>query len=210
MDLSSRFPGQKPDEKVHLVLHRHWFVLIKDFFTFVALATLPLIIFIIAQSVLAWELANNSLGFILLIMGSALYYLFLWNLAFGFWLDYILDYNVVTDQRVIDIEQSGLFNRTVAEQPLYRVQDVTTEVRGVFPTMLKYGTVYIQTAGEKQRFVFEEVPNPEDVAKLIVTLSEQHPQTQAERAIAKHVAETTSRTSQASPVAPNNESSKKI
>lgn len=191
MDLTSRFPGQKADEKVHLVLHRHWFVLIKDLGTFIALATLPLIIFFIAQNVLAWELERTSFGFVLLVMASALYYLFLWNLAFGFWLDYILDYNVVTDQRVIDIEQSGLFNRTVAEQPLYRVQDVTTEVRGVFPTMLKYGTVYIQTAGEKQRFVFEEVPNPEEVAKLIVTLSEQHPQTQAERAIAKHVAEAT-------------------
>lgn len=192
MDLSSRFPGQKPDEKVHLVLHRHWFVLVKDFFIFTSLAILPLIIFLVARSVLNWELASTSLGFIVLVMASSLYYLFIWNLAFGFWLDYILDYNVVTDQRVIDIEQSGLFNRTVAEQPLYRVQDVTTEVRGVFPTMMKYGTVYIQTAGEKQRFVFEEVPNPEEVAKLIVTLSEQHPQTQAERTIAEHVAATKS------------------
>lgn len=182
MNLNSRFPGQKADEKVYLVLHRHWFVLIKDLISFLALALLPLGVFFVAQNVLTWELNKDSLGYITAIMAGGLYYVFLWNLAFGFWLDYLLDYNVVTDQRVVDIEQSGLFNRTVAEQPIFRVQDVTTEVRGIFPTMLRYGTVFIQTAGEKQRFVFEQVPNPEKVAKLILTLSEQHPETQKERA----------------------------
>lgn len=176
MKLTSRFPGQKPDEKVYLVLHRHWFVLVKDVGTFLGLALLPVAIFYVAQNVLTWELATDSLGYVGLIIAAGLYYLFLWNLAFGFWLDYLLDYNVVTDQRLVDIEQSGLFNRTVAEQPIYRVQDVTTEVRGVIPTMMRYGTVFIQTAGEKQRFVFEQVPNPEKVAKLILTLSEQHPE----------------------------------
>ncbi len=189
MFLSSRFPGQKPDEKVHLVLHRHWFVLVKDFLTFLALAALPVIIFFIARAVLEWELVTDSLGYVVIIMAGSLYYLFLWNLAFGYWLDYILDYFVVTDQRVIDIDQSGLFNRTIAEQPLFRVQDVTTEVRGVIPTMLKYGQVFIQTAGEKQRFIFEDVPNPEEVSKLIVTLSEQHPQTQAERIMGEALSE---------------------
>lgn len=193
MNITSRFPGQRSDEKVHLVLHRHWFVLVKDLFIFVALSALPLGIVLVAARALDWELASDSLGLVLLIMGGALYYLFVWNLAFGYWLDYILDYFVVTDQRVVDIEQAGLFNRTIAEQPVYRVQDVTTEVRGVIPTMLRYGNVHIQTAGEKQRFVFEQVPNPEQVAKLIITLSEQHPQAQAERVTGTPPAEANSK-----------------
>lgn len=197
--LGSRFPGQKPDEKVHLALHRHWFVLVKDFFTFVALAALPVLIFFVARMVLAWELVTDSLGYVAIIMAGSLYYLFLWNLAFGYWLDYILDYFVVTDQRVVDIDQSGLFNRTIAEQPLFRVQDVTTEVRGVIPTMLKYGRVYIQTAGEKQRFIFEDVPNPEEISKLIVTLSEQHPQTQSERIMGEALTEAVKKVEAAAP-----------
>ncbi len=173
MRLASRFPGQKPDEKVLLVLHRHWIVLLKDLLIFVALIVLPGVVFLVAKNSLNWDLAAGSLGFIALVMGGSLYCLFIWNLAFGYWLDYLLDYFVVTDQRVVDIDQEGLFNRTIAEQPLYRVQDVTTEVRGVWQTMLRFGNVYIQTAAEKQRFIFEQVPRPEEVAKQIITLSEQ-------------------------------------
>lgn len=172
MRLASRFPGQKPDEKVLLVLHRHWVVLLKDLLIFIALIGLPAVVFFVAKNTLGWELATGSLGYIVLVMGGSLYCLFIWNLTFGYWLDYLLDYFVVTDQRVVDIDQEGLFNRTVAEQPLYRVQDVTTEVRGVWQTVLRYGNVYIQTAAEKQRFVFEQVPHPEEVAKQIITLSE--------------------------------------
>src|SRR6185436_15975198 len=100
----------------------------------------------------------------------------IWNLAFSYWVDYLLDYGVVTDQRLVDVQQSGLFSRTVAEQALHRVQDVTTDVTGVFQTLLKYGTVFVQTAAEKERFVFENIPNPGEVAKTILALAEQHPQ----------------------------------
>lgn len=172
MKVTEQFPGQRPEEKVILVLHRHWFVLIKDLVVVLLLMLVPLIIFLVARRALDLELAPDSFGYAALVMGGGLYYLFVWNLAFGYWLDYLLDYCVVTDLRVVDIEQSGLFNRTIAEQLLHRVQDVTTEVKGFFPTMFKYGHVYIQTASENQRFEFAAVPNPEEVAKTILRLSE--------------------------------------
>lgn len=162
------FPGQQPDERVLLQLHRHWFVFFGRFMTVVMLAGLPAVGVWLWGRTEGWQLAHDSLGFAALVMAGSIYGLFLWLLLYGFWLDYALDFFVVTDKRVVDIEQAGLFSRTVAEQRLVRVQDVTHEIKGFFPTMLHYGNVFIQTAGEKERFVFEDVPHPDQVVRLIL------------------------------------------
>jgi hypothetical protein len=47
-------------------------------------------------------------------------------------------------------------------------------MKGFFPTMLSYGYVYIQTAGEVQRFVFEEIPQPQNAAKKIMMIVEEY------------------------------------
>ena len=72
--------------------------------------------------------------------------MFLWLYGFLLWIDYWLDVWIVTDERVINIEQKGLFSRSVSELHFYNVQDVTTSVRGVIPTLLNYGDVEVQTA----------------------------------------------------------------
>ncbi len=78
----------------------------------------------------------------------------------------------MTDKRIVDIEQVGLFKRIIAEQKLFRVQDVTAEVKGIIPTFLHYGKVTIQTAGTKERFVFDEIPHPYEVSKKIIQMVE--------------------------------------
>ena len=60
----------------------------------------------------------------------------------------------------------------MAEQRLYRIQDVTSEVKGVLPTIFKYGNIYIQTAGEIERFIFEQIPNPDQIRDYIIKLAE--------------------------------------
>ncbi len=168
----ANFPGRQPDEKVVIVLHRHWFIFVRDAFVLFLVAGAPLIVALIWSRLAHWELAPDSLGYALVVIAGALYYLFLWILLYGFWLDYYLDFFIVTDKRVVDIEQSGLFGRTVAEERLYRIQDVTSETRGIVPTLLRYGHVYVQTAGKTERFIFEDVPNPETVAKTILHLTD--------------------------------------
>ena len=167
-----KFPGQQSDEKVVLQLHRHWFVFFLKILTVLILAGLPSLGVWLWNHSAHWMLADDSLGYALLVMLGSAYALFLWMLLYGFWLDYSLDYFVVTNKRVVDIEQSGLFDRTVAEQLLNRVQDVTHEVKGFWPTIFHYGNVYIQTAGEKERFIFEDVPNPDKVVAAILQNTE--------------------------------------
>lgn len=157
-----------PDEKVLLLTHRHWSAIGRSISRGVIVIVIPLVIAGLMKRFMGWDLEVGSLGYTILVGAGGLYVLFLWVLGYGFWLDYWLDFYLITDRRIVEIEQAGLFHRTVSEQPLFRVQDVTSEVHGVAASTLGYGNVYIQSAGEKERFVLEEIPRPEKVARMIL------------------------------------------
>ena len=144
------FPGREPDEKIVVVLHRHWFTFFRSVIGLIFLGVVPAGIVWWWAGYAGWELIPGTLGHTLLVMAGALFELFVWILIYGFWLDYYLDTFIITDKRLVDIEQSGLLGRTVAEQRLYRVQDVTSEAQGLLATMFHFGNVYVQTAGEKE------------------------------------------------------------
>jgi len=100
----------------------------------------------------------------------SLFFTFLWLLFFAIWIDYYFDVWIVTSERIINIEQKGLFTRVVSELELEKIQDVTTDVRGVIPTFLNYGHLLIQTAGERERFIFRNVPDPYTIKDVIMKL----------------------------------------
>lgn len=108
----------------------------------------------------------------MLILGS-IYTLSVWLFFFTGFVNYYLDMWIITNDRVIDIRQEGLFARTVAELDLFRVQDVTSECKGLFATTFDFGNVYIQTAGEKQRFIFYNIPNPHKIRQEIIRLADE-------------------------------------
>jgi len=93
-------------------------------------------------------------------------------LLYGF-VNYYLDIYIVTNKRIVSINQNGFFRREIAELHLHQVQDVEAKVEGFYQTMLHFGTIYIQTAGERENFVFQDVPHPYTLAKKIVELHEQ-------------------------------------
>lgn len=166
------FPGQRTGERIVLLLRRHPFVFAVTAFYFILLTLFPLGIrvllpgsFLAGIRGTAWE--------VIIVLGLSAYYLFVWLFFTYAWMDYYLDIWVVTDERIVNVEQAGLFNRVISEQRIIRVQDVTSEVRGLFPTFLHYGHVFVQTAGERERFVFEQVPEPDLVKKVILRAHEE-------------------------------------
>jgi hypothetical protein len=165
-----RFPGQHNDEEVILFLRRHWFI----FFMRVLLVVLA-VVGLIAAYFLITGLSSNMTEteyYDLLIFGESLATLFIWNFFFILWLDYYLDAWIVTNERIINIEQRGFFMRNISELKLTKIQDVTSEIIGVIPTLLDYGNIHVQTAAEKERFVFFQIPHPNRVKNVIVQLQE--------------------------------------
>lgn len=82
-------------------------------------------------------------------------------------LSWFYDVNIVTDERVVDIDFHNLIYKQVADAKLDKVQDITYNQGGVFRTLFNYGNVYIQTAAEVPAFEFEAVPQPDKIVGII-------------------------------------------
>lgn len=165
-------PNQRPDEHVILFLRRQWFALLAIVVAFVLLVGVPLAAGWYFLDIVEGWLAHPVIGPLLVILGS-IYFLSIWLFAFLEFTDYYLDTWIITNERIINIEQQGLFNRTASELDLAAVQDTTAEIRGILQTIFTYGQVYVQTAGEKGRFHFKNIDNPERVKELITRLVEE-------------------------------------
>lgn len=167
----SSIPNKKTGEEIVIHLRRHWFIFFNIFLFFTVLFLIPVVIYYFFAADLP-GIYNRPIVYPLALIGVFTYYLITLVFAFTFWTTTYLDVWTITTERIINREQNGLFNRVVSELDLYRVQDVTAEQKGFFATIFHYGNVYIQSAGEKERFVFEQVPNPYSVAKMIQRLDE--------------------------------------
>ncbi|MFA6973247.1 MAG: PH domain-containing protein [Parcubacteria group bacterium] len=165
------FSGQKDGEQILLVTRRHWFNILGSLFS-IFLMVLALIG---GYAVLPWLFpALNQPAFqgLFLFLGN-FFAMIIWILFFLVWIDYYFDVWIITNKRIVDVQQKALFSREVSELELEKIQDITTEVLGVIPTFLNYGDVKIQTAGEQARFAFEEVPDPYAIKDLIMNLQKQ-------------------------------------
>jgi hypothetical protein len=164
------FPGQHENEHIILFLRRHWFIFLMRIFLVVTSVIALIFIYFLLSAI------NNNFAeseyHNLLLFGESLAMLFVWNFFFILWLDYYLDVWIVTNERIINIEQRGFFYRNISELKHSKIQDVTSEIIGVIPTFLDYGNIYVQTAGEVGRFTFNQIPNPNYVKNVIVELQE--------------------------------------
>ena len=91
----------------------------------------------------------------------------LWIIFVTFWTDYYLDVWYVTNHRIIDVEQRGLFNRTVSSFRFDQIQDVTVEIPGLLATVIDFGTVKIRTASE-ETFKFKTAAHPSQLKEKIM------------------------------------------
>jgi membrane protein YdbS with pleckstrin-like domain len=162
-------PNQEPHEEVVIFLRRHWIDFLKIVLYTGLLIALPLMLVIILNILQVDILANPVLRPLLAIILPA-YALIVFTITITEITDYWLDTWIVTTERIIDINQSGLFKRLVSEVHLHQIQDITSETSGFLETFLTFGDVYIQTAGTKERFQFININNPNDVKVKISEL----------------------------------------
>lgn len=180
-----RFPGQQNDERVFLFLRRSSISFIGPVLIILVMILLPLLlqIFFSLMDINAFSIMTGLFvrigsefpvvraGQMLIYLYSA-YYFFVAGYFLVIWLDYYFDITIVTNERIIDINQVGLFNRSVSELYLTQVQDVSGAQKGLLQNMFHYGDVTIQTAGGKNNFVINHVSDSYNVARKIIDLQE--------------------------------------
>jgi uncharacterized membrane protein YdbT with pleckstrin-like domain len=79
---------------------------------------------------------------------------------------------IVTDRNITQILQYGLFSRKVSQLNMVNVEDVTFAQNGLLSTILGYGNLSIETAGEQSNFNFTYCPRPGYYAKVILNARE--------------------------------------
>ena len=138
-----------------------------------------LALFIILPPLLFWiserTITIKGNYFALFVGVYSLVLLIAWMMFFVIWTSYYLDVLIITDKRVIDIDQKGFFSREVATLSLDKIQDITITISGILATFMDFGTVKIQTAGESKEFTIRDVPEPAKIKSTIYSLQHRQP-----------------------------------
>ncbi len=153
------FESQGREEKIILLLRRHWITNMRWIFSAIGLALAPLLltVFPLLGSFPPRLQAAALMLWYLLVLAFTIQQLLSWFFNVG----------IVTNKRVVDIDFFNLIHKRISDAELDRVQDVTFTVSGILRTMFNFGTVFIQTAAEKPELSFEDVPNPSLVTKVL-------------------------------------------
>ncbi len=152
----------RENEKVIIAFHRHWIVVASKL-SFASLLLLPPLAALILTP--SFEIKTEFVFLVFYLI--SVYMMAAIFVSFVIWFDYYLDIWIVTDERIIDVEQIGMFRREVSEFMLSRVQDVTVEIPSFMATLLRYGNIRVQTAGQ-QSFAARDIPQPDKIKDIIL------------------------------------------
>jgi hypothetical protein len=135
---------------------------------FVSLAVAPAL----ALSAGAFFFKPDLASSLTILVGGAyvIWLLALWIGFFIFWTDFYLDIWIITDKRIIDIEQQGLFSRTTSALRHDNIQDSTISEGGLVASLLGFGTVKVQSAAADVQIVIPYAKSPRKVKELIMHL----------------------------------------
>jgi len=169
MNLRS-FIHQKSYEKIVRTVRRHPLTFVPYILTFAVLASVPIIVWWLLNNAFS-AIAGNQTIYILAVLFGSMYYLSLCLFFYSYFTTFYLDMWIITNDRFIDVRQISLFARSVSETDLYQIQDVTSEVIGLFATIFHYGDITIQTASAVPKFIIRDAKNPHELRQLILDLA---------------------------------------
>ena len=157
---SLTFETQEAQEKVLLLLRRHVITNLPWMAGAVLMSLAPAVARVILP-----EIDFVPLRFQLML--TMMWYLLTVGLVLEKFLSWYFNVYIVTDERIVDIDFYSLIYKEISDTKIERIQDVTVTQGGVVRALFNFGTVYIQTAGERREFDFEDVPKPQVVAKFL-------------------------------------------
>ena len=155
----------RPWEEVKMVVRRHWIVFVMLWVHALA----GLIINIVLYSLFGNQLWVNIITLIYLS----------WFIVFMYieWINHELDMYVITNSRIIWIEQIWFLNREVSQCALADVQEVNSKTKGFFANMLNYWSLTIQTAWNASNFHMDYTPDPLQTSRKVLNIVEENKNT---------------------------------
>lgn len=159
------------NEEVLTMVRKHWFYIVSQLVAIFIGAIIPLVLLgVFLNLPPALSLSGINVGQYPAEIG---FFISLWLLlsvlsAFVAWTKYYLDLWVITDRRIIAVEQEDFFHRNVAIFRLERLQDIEFSIRGIIQTFFNFGIISAQTAGPMDaNFKSNYMPNPDQLQATI-------------------------------------------
>jgi len=153
------FSSQQKNEQILLLLRRHPITQIGWIVIAAVMLAAPLIFgfipffdFLIPKYQVA-----GVIGWYLLTLGFILQSFLTW----------FFNVNIITDERIIDVDFYNLLHRDVSAAKIDNIEDVTEVTGGTLQSIFDFGSVVIQTAGTQQKLEFEDIPQPAKVTRLL-------------------------------------------
>ena len=168
-DLLHAFPDQEKTEAIFVFARPYWFTFLPNTILFLAV-----FIFVTFSQYLAAThvvVSTQTSNLIVLVLG--IFQLFALTVFLVAILDFYYDILIITDLRLVEIEQEQLFYHKFAQLNLAEVEDVNAVEQGFFSTLLDYGTIQVQTAGTEENFIIPNIRYPNEVVSIISSLSKQ-------------------------------------
>ncbi|MFT5849422.1 MAG: hypothetical protein ACI9H6_000230 [Patiriisocius sp.] len=171
------------NERIIETVHKHWFLFFSHGFGILVVSLIPLIAWIILSIVSQDSIGGITIDLSLYTSYFVFFYSFWlminWMTLAHMWTTDHLDIWVITDRRLILIEQISLFKRQIGSFRLEKLQDVNIEVNGIVATFLGFGTVEAQTAsGSETEFRTKHLPNPRELKSVILKAADERMNTQ--------------------------------
>lgn len=148
--------NMRPWEKVEMLIKRHWIVYFMLFIYFLLWVIITIIIF----GFFKFNIFTN----LIICLFWMVFSLFLYVER----INYELDMFVLTNNRIIWIEQISFLNRTVTECNLWQVQEVNSRTSWFFANIFNYWTIDIQTAWSVTTLKMDFAPDSLQKSRIIL------------------------------------------
>ncbi len=158
------------DETKIAVYRRHWFYFVTETLLFGLLAIFPLVAGTILPTYIPFEIP----GYVSILFHFlyTLWLLFVWITFFISYTNYILDLWILTSERLVNVEQIGIFSREVSTLQIEKVQDITVTRSGILDELLGTGSLLVESAGADKKFFMSKIANAERVKEHILKIVE--------------------------------------
>lgn len=148
-------------EKLIMTLHRHWIILLFHLMYLVILIITSLVLVVYKSEIM------SITGGAIYWASISLFWIIFLTFMFLDWINDELDLFIITDTRIVGIDQISALTRSVSECSLDRVQEVNAHTAWLLQTIFGFGDVHIHTASESSNMVIRYAPNPIENARRI-------------------------------------------
>lgn len=144
-----QFDGQHEDEEVLFVFRRHIIAMRRGFYGLLipfAIGSLPYLLLPDVLWLLWVAVAGFGLGLLLF---------------FYHWIGWYYSIFIVTNQRLQQTSQTGIFGKSVIDLSLSKIQNISYNIPGFTGEVLGFGTIVLQTyVGD---LIIDKVHKPEEI-----------------------------------------------